>query len=107
MKKALFYAIRRSPYSSQRIVAVTTIKGHRWYGRGCDYDNPTHGTSSDLLPGRYATQAEALKVVEALTDIADKYKRRRDELLLEVNYLHRDENNEITQFLKDRGHEMV
>lgn len=107
MKKALFYAIRRSVYRSQRVVAVTTLKGDRWYGRGCDYDNTTNGTLSDLLPGRYATQVEALKVVEALTDIADKYKRRRDELHLQLAALHRDEENEIKLFLKGVGHEMV
>lgn len=101
MKRPLYYAIKRRSITGLRVVAVTTVKGHRWYGRECRHENSTHGTMSDLFPGQFPNQEEALKVVEGMARIGERYEHKRKELMLEVHYLHRAETQEIELFLKE------
>lgn len=59
MKPALFYAVTHRPYGPRdrlRVVAVTSEKSRRWYGR--EGDEPTNGTVADLIT-RFQDEAVA------------------------------------------------
>jgi hypothetical protein len=98
MKKALFYALRRALYSP--VIAVTTYKpSGRWHGRRCDYNEVTHGISSDLC-GLFATQeqAEACRahVRELEAEYDKKIKVHRDA----ISILNRDQRRDIEAYIK-------
>jgi hypothetical protein len=63
VKRALYYTIRRS-YSTYDVFTVTSVKGHRIYGRD-RHQNPSNGVNTDFT-GKFDTYEEALKLVDAV-----------------------------------------
>jgi hypothetical protein len=75
MKKAMYYSLKRS-WLNFEVVAVTSVKNNRWYGRD-QHENPTNGTLSgfagDLLIGKFETRDAALALVAEVERVREKH----------------------------------
>lgn len=98
MKRALYYAIRvMSLY--RPVVAVTTEKGHRWYGREVRDDSPTHGCLSDLR-GRFDNVEDAIAVRKQAGDLSDGYEQFRQAVRRWMKQFDRQEHEAFDRLLK-------
>ena len=98
MKPALFYAIRRNNHGDPDIVAVTTLKGRRWYGRRVRDDNPTHGRGD--IDGEFATVEAAEAMIKTITQIRSRFAGEKRRLRHEISMLDVAENQAIADALK-------
>jgi hypothetical protein len=97
MKPALFYAIKR--YRPGTIIAVTSEKRNRWFGRDTRDNDPTHGTFEDLR-GRFDTLDQAKAAQSDIREIVERYKVQRDELSRQMSALYASEHAEIDEVVK-------
>lgn len=97
MKKALYYALRRS-YRSFHVIAVTTERNGHWWGRGLDSCVSTHGRSRHLV-GRFDVASEAEAKVSSVNAIYEKHKPIIDAAREAMILADRAENREVEVFL--------
>ena len=99
MKKALYYAVRTTTLTPY-VVAVTTERaGHRWFGRDTRHDLPTNGKLSDLK-GRFSGQETAERHIDAMRDVAARYRELRAVHENEIRSLLLKERREIDELFK-------
>lgn len=108
MKRELYYAIRPGSYGP-RIIAVTTERGGRWWGRDTRDDLGTHGRCSDLK-GRFGTEEAAIAVRDAVQKVHDHFRQQRAVLNQASSRLHHNEEQTIAEVIDGspkRGAAMV
>jgi hypothetical protein len=97
MKKALYYAIRTGSLYNP-VVAITSEKGARWYGREVKNDMPTHGVLSDLS-GKFDNVEDAIAMRDKVAALADSYDRVRKEAYKAAERLYRQEREAMALLL--------
>lgn len=108
MKPALSYSIVMS-LGRPTVVAITSERAHRWWGRDCRTDLSTNGIAHSLN-GRFLSRAEADACLEEVAAVKDHYKLQRAKLSDAHSRLHRAEEamvRQVTQRLPARGAEML
>lgn len=108
MKPALAYSIVMR-FGHPTVVAITSERAHRWWGRDCRNDLGTHGTGADLC-GRFETREDADKTLEAVAAVKSHFSVQRSRLNAAQDRLHRAEQAmvaQVTSRLPKRGAEML
>lgn len=98
MRKALFYAIKPGLYGP-RIIAVTTERGGRWWGRDTRDDLGTHGRASDIK-GRFDTEEQATAVRDQVQRIHDHFRNERRKMEAMSRRMHHAEDQCITEIIQ-------
>lgn len=73
MKPAILHVIHRNPYGDVRIMAVTTVKARRYYGRD-DHGEPTNCAARDAV----ATLPTGERAQAVLDKVREMEKTRRE-----------------------------
>lgn len=98
LREPLYYSIRKS--WGNQIVAVTSEKPSRWFGRRLPYNDTTHGRTDDLM-GKFKSEqdARACKAgIEAIDKVSDEKIRELNRL---ITNLRRETGRAIDRYIED------